>query len=87
VDITGDGQPHFLKTNVHIIDGKVICDSYIISGGKVLWNEQHINLYLGLGGSSSLFDPDESDVWIRFYIAVKYNAPEILGISEYKIFH
>ena len=30
-DITGDGKPDLLKTKVHVIDGRVLCASEIIS--------------------------------------------------------
>jgi len=33
-DITGDGEKELLKISVHIIDGKVLCDSEIISNHK-----------------------------------------------------
>ncbi|MBN2320018.1 MAG: YARHG domain-containing protein [Acidobacteria bacterium] len=82
-DITGDGKKDLLKTNVHVIDGKVLCDSEILTNNQIIWKERLVDPYLGLG-KSPLFYPDQSDIWVRFYIASKYAAPKITSIAEYE---
>lgn len=82
-DITGDGRQDLLKTSVQINAGEVLCNSEVISNNKIIWKESLTDPYLGLG-KSSLFNPDESDIWVRFYIASKYAAPKIISITEYE---
>lgn len=83
-DITGDGDLDLLKSNALIIDDSVLCKSQIISKNKVIWEEQLVNPYLWLG-ESPLFYADESDIWVRFYIASKHAVPEIHTIDDYHI--